>query len=77
MNNSIPFTATATDTALISNNQSGIVEFDVTSDIQSFVGEVNQNYGWIVVKTNESQSGKVGFGTKESQYSPKLIITLN
>ena len=75
--NNWPFITSVSSTALVSNNQTGIVEFDVTSDIQSFVSGSSQNYGWIIKKTNEGQNGNVSFGSKESSFSPKLIITLN
>ncbi len=72
-----PFVAAATDTETITNNQTGVVEFDVTADVQSFVSDSNQSYGWIVKKTNEGQNGSVRFGSKESSNTPKLIITPN
>ena len=71
---SYPFITTPTDTKTITNSQSGVVEFDVTSDIQSFLSGT-PNYGWIVKKQDETQSGLVSFGTKESGSTPQLIIT--
>ncbi|MEK7571221.1 MAG: DNRLRE domain-containing protein [Patescibacteria group bacterium] len=65
----------ATATTTIMNNQSGVVEFDVTSDVQSFMSGSNQNYGWLVKKTNEGQAGQVSFGTKESSNVPQLVTT--
>ncbi len=72
-----PFISTPTATTTITSNQTGVVEFDVTSDVISFVAGTNQNYGWVIKKTNEGQNGRIEFGTKESSYTPKLIITLN
>lgn len=70
-----PWIETATATQMITNNQTGTVEFDVMTDIEEFhSGNIN-NYGWIVKKANEGQAGMVSFGTKESQFSPELIIT--
>jgi len=71
-----PFDGTPTATGTISNNQSGIVSYNVTSDVQSFLNGT-ANYGWIVKKDNEDQDGDVQFGSKESSFSPKLIITDN
>ncbi len=70
-----PWNATATDTKTITNNQSGVVEFDVTSDVASFMNGSNTNYGWLLKKTNEGQNGQVSFGTRESSAVPELIIT--
>lgn len=72
-----PFLSTPTDTKLITNNQTGVVEFDVTSDVHAFVDGVSQNYGWLLKKTDEGANGKILFGSKESTISPKLIITFN
>lgn len=69
-----PWIQTASDTQTITNNQSGVVEFDVTSDVTSFLNSTNQNYGWIIKKTNEGQNGKVSFGTKESASVPQLVV---
>jgi hypothetical protein len=70
-----PFVATPTDTKTITNNESGVVSFDVTADVRSFVQGANQNDGWIIKKTNEGQNGMVEFGSKESATSPQLLIT--
>jgi hypothetical protein len=72
-----PFISTPTDTANITNNQTGTVTFNITSDIQSFLNNTNQNYGWIIKKTNEGQNGSVEFGSKESGSAPQLVITRN
>jgi hypothetical protein len=70
-----PWIQTATDSETITNNQSGIVEYDVTTDVQSFLNATNNNYGWIIKKTNESQNGQVSFGTRESSSIPQLVVT--
>lgn len=70
-----PWAQAASDTQTITNNQSGVVEFDVTSDVVSFLDSANQNYGWIIKKTNEGQNGRVNFGTKESSSDPQLVVT--
>ena len=74
--NSWPFSATPSATATLLNNQSGMVEFDVTADVHAFL-DGTANYGWIVKKTNEGQAGSVSFGAKESIYDPQLVITRN
>jgi hypothetical protein len=51
------------------------MEFDVTTDISNFLNGTNQNYGWIIKKSNEGQNGQVSFGTKESTSVPQLVVT--
>ncbi len=70
-----PWTETPSDTQTITNNQTGVVEYDVTSDVSSFLNSTNSNYGWIVKKTEEGQPGQVSFGTKESTNIPQLVVT--
>jgi hypothetical protein len=70
-----PWNETATDTKTITNNQSGVVEFDVTGDVASFMNGSNSNYGWLLKKTNEGQNGQVSFGTRESSSIPQLVVT--
>lgn len=72
-----PFDGTPTATTIITNNQSGTISFNVTSDVQSFLSGANPNYGWIVKKDDETADGDIQFGSKESSYIPKLIITLH
>ena len=69
-----PFDGTPTATTTITNNQSGTVSFNVTSDVQSFLNGI-ANDGWIVKKDAETADGDIQFGSKESSYTPKLIIT--
>lgn len=70
-----PWTQITSATQTITNNQSGVVEFDVTSDVANFLNSTNPNYGWIIKKTEEGQNGQVSFGTKESSSVPQLVIT--
>jgi hypothetical protein len=70
-----PWVEMATDTQTITNNQTGVVEYDITDDLASFMNGTNNNYGWIIRKTKEGQSGKVSFGSKESPSAPQLVVT--
>lgn len=70
-----PWIETASATQTITNNQTGVVEFDVTADVASFATGINSNYGWIIKKTNEGHTGQVSFGTKESTSVPQLVVT--
>lgn len=69
-----PWLATASATQTITNDQTGVVEFDVTTDVQAFMNGTSNN-GWIIKKTNEGQNGQVSFGTKESASVPQLVVT--
>lgn len=69
-----PWIQTPTATQTITNNQTGTVEFDVTPNVASFLNGSTTNFGWIIKKTEESQTGQVSFGTKESIYPPQLVI---
>jgi len=69
-----PWVEIPTATQTITNNQTGIIEYDVTSDVVNFMNGTNTNYGWIIKKTNEAQTGSVNFGTKESMSIPQLVV---
>jgi hypothetical protein len=69
-----PWMQAATDTEVIITNQTGIVEYDVTSDVAAFMNGTS-NYGWLIKKTNENQTGQVSFGTRESSSVPQLVVT--
>jgi hypothetical protein len=70
-----PWIETPTDTQTITNNQTGIIEYDVTQDVTQYLDGSTNNYGWLLKKTNEAQAGQAEFGTKESQFTPQLTIT--
>lgn len=70
-----PYFATSSASILITNDQTGTVEFDVTSDLQAFFSGQTPNYGWLIRKTEESLAGLVEFGSRETSQGPKLIIT--
>ena len=70
-----PWVQTATDIQTITNHQTGVVEYDVTSDVTSFINGANNNFGWIIKKTEEGQNGQISFGTKESSSAPQLVVT--
>ena len=70
-----PWTQIPTDTQTITNTQTGIVEYDVTQDVAAFVNGTSDNFGWILKKTDEGQNGSIEFGTKESLFTPQLVVT--
>jgi hypothetical protein len=68
------YDSTATDSALITNSQSGWVEWDVTADVAAFLASTATNYGWIVKKTDEGVSGQVDFTSREGTNKPELSL---
>jgi hypothetical protein len=70
-----PWEQTSSATQTITNNQTGVVEYDVTNDVAFFMSGAFDNYGWIIKKTNEGQNGMVSFGTRESSSVPQLVVT--
>jgi hypothetical protein len=71
-----PFVSAATADTTITNTQTGIVSFDVTADVQSFLNGTENN-GWLLKKLDEWQNGRIEFGSRESASSPQLVITPN
>lgn len=70
-----PWIETPTDTQIITNGLTGVVEYDVTADVAAFVNGTANNFGWLIRKTLEGQSGSISFGTKESTYTAELAVT--
>ena len=56
----------------------GWIEFDVTSDLQTFLSDAEQNYGWLVKKTEEGAPGLVEFTSGESDTKmPELVLVFD
>ncbi|GAA1009902.1 hypothetical protein Aple_022870 [Acrocarpospora pleiomorpha] len=70
-----PWAEPPTETQIITNNQSGVIEYDVTADVAEFLDGTNPNFGWLIKKSDESQNGMIAFGTRESMTAPRLVIT--
>ena len=71
-----PFLATAASTLLHQNNQTGWVEWDVTTDVAQVLAGSVPNYGWIIRKDNEGQAGQVEYGSRESLHPPEIVLTV-
>jgi hypothetical protein len=76
-----PWLPNPTATALITNGLIGLVEFDVTEDMQAFATGTAPNYGWILKKRKEWLPGRVEFAARESAdgpgesiHGPRLVI---
>ncbi|MGI0016741.1 MAG: hypothetical protein ACREBU_25235, partial [Nitrososphaera sp.] len=63
------------DFVTVTNNLSGFIEFDVTGDVKDFLSN-GSNFGWLVKKTDEYQSGMVIFASREngSINGPELLL---
>lgn len=70
-----PWVQSPSSSQTIINNQTGFVEYDVTSDVASFITGSNMNYGWLLKKSEEGQNGQVSFGSRESSFAPELVVT--
>lgn len=69
------FNASATDSVLHTNGLSGWVEWDVTADVQDMVTSPATNYGWIVKKTEEGQTGRANYTSREGAANgPELFL---
>ncbi len=71
-----PWETNATSSVLIENLQTGTVSWNVTGDTAAFLSGTSDNYGWVVRKTSESQSGLVEFDSRESGNLPRLVLAL-
>ena len=69
-----PFLAAPTSVAILQNNQTGFVEWDVTADVQAFMSGSATNFGWILKKADESKSGSVDYSSKQGSAVPQLVI---
>ena len=72
----LPWQSPATDTATISTGQTGVVRFDVTSDIAQIGAGSWAGHGWLVRKVEENLSGAVDFVSRERGPAPRLVLQL-
>jgi hypothetical protein len=71
-----PFLTTPAAQSTITNGQSGVVNFDVTSDVRAFLADQVQNQGWLLKLAAESQTGTILFHSRESASKPRLVLTI-
>ena len=71
-----PFVTTPVAQSVITNAQSGVVSFDVTSDIRAFLAGQATNQGWLLKLATESETGTVVFHSKESGSKPRLVLSV-
>jgi hypothetical protein len=71
-----PWVATPTATTTITNEQTGVLAFDVTADVAAWrAGTLNA--GWVLKRVDEGPSGAVEFGSRESASTPLLVLTVS
>jgi subtilisin family serine protease len=61
---------------VITNSQSGVVSFDVTSDVRAFLAGQSLNQGWLLKLATESQTGTVVFQSKDGASKPRLVLSV-
>ena len=69
------FASSPTATALLTRHLAGTVTLDVTSDVAAFLAGTT-NAGWLLAKTDETQSGRVDFVSREasSGQAAQLVV---
>ena len=70
-----PWVATPTATQVITNGLTGVVALNVTADVADLLLGSGVLHGWILKKTDEGASGRVDFGSRESDSPPRLVLT--
>jgi hypothetical protein len=53
------------------------IEFDVTENVQSILDGNSENYGWLIKKSNENNSGRIAFASSEhvdDSIRPQLVL---
>jgi hypothetical protein len=70
------FALTATSTVLQTNTANQYLSWDVTADIAAFLSGT-PNYGWVIRKDVESQSGSVDYNSRQAASNrPRLVLNL-
>ena len=69
------FAPAPTASVLHTNNLTGWVSFDVTSDVAAFLSGT-QNHGWLLKKTNEGQAGRMDYDSRQGTAGegPRLVV---
>jgi hypothetical protein len=71
-----PWLSPATATRLITSGQTGVVSFDVTSDVAAILAGTYPGHGWLIKKVDENQSGSLEFVSREQATGPRLLLDL-
>lgn len=65
----------STDKVVVRNTRTDL-EPGIHTDAQAFLGGTTQNFGWLLKKEQEGQSGAVEFASRESGNPAELIVTV-
>lgn len=71
------FDGAITDYEIITSTTSGWIEFDVTDDVNLFLSGNSDNFGWLIKKSNEGNSGRIAFASSENanlDNRPQLVL---
>lgn len=71
-----PWEPTASATMFFTNDLTGVVQFDVTADVQAFLDDAAADFGWIVIGTDTLGSGTVDFSSRENASPPQLLLEI-
>ncbi len=72
------FAGAITDSEIITSATSGWIEFDVTVDVNSIIAQHEGNFGWLIKKSNEGNSGRIAFASSEHadpSIQPQLVLS--
>jgi hypothetical protein len=69
-----PWAAPATDTATVAARQTGIIDFDVTSDVRGFLDGSVANEGWMVMANSSADFAE--FASRETRTPPVLVLAV-
>ncbi|MBI1817096.1 MAG: Ig-like domain-containing protein [Deltaproteobacteria bacterium] len=72
------FEATATDGVVHTNGLMGWIQFNITADVRAFRNGT-ANFGWLIKKTNEGDSGQVSYTAREGTgaHAPRLVLVFD
>jgi hypothetical protein len=66
----------ATGTVPIVTGETGVLSFDVTSDVKGFLSGALSNFGWLLRSDALTGAAVLAIGSRESDHSPHLVVTL-
>src|SRR3972149_4484916 len=69
-----PFVPTPTDGVRHRNDQTGVVEWDVTPDVAAFLAGTAQNVGWLLKAVDQHHTGHVQYASREGAAPPELVL---
>jgi len=72
-----PWLSPATATALITSGLTGVVSFDVTSDVAALLAGSFAGHGWLIKKVEEGQNGSLEFASREVGTGPRLVLQID